>query len=234
VISRDNALIYLDAVMNYKVTNPKTMMYNTQNLPMMISKILQAQIRNIAGTLDVDQIIEDTAAMDRVAGEVASATTRWGIHVEFVKIQRVEAGELAAVLAKKKNADLQNQEIFIHARAHKQTEIIQSEGRRDQAIKEAEGEAQQIISRARGEAKAIVNLATSEAASIREISRAVRRSGTEDPSKYLLALKYLEALEMIVTQPCQFNFLPQETSFVQVAKDLVGSSVLLGNGRMDV
>ncbi len=111
--------------------------------------------------------------MDRVAGEVASATTRWGIHIEFVKIQRVEAGELAAVLAKKKNADLQNQEIFIHARAHKQTEIIQSEGRRDMLIKEAEGEAQQIISRARGEAKAIVNAANAEASSIREVSRYV-------------------------------------------------------------
>ena len=44
------------------------------------------------------------------------------------RVHQVEAGELAAVLAKKKNADLQNQEIFIHARAHKQTEIIQVGG----------------------------------------------------------------------------------------------------------
>ena len=37
------------------------MIYSTQNLPMMLSKLLQAQIRNVAGLLDVDQIIEDTA-----------------------------------------------------------------------------------------------------------------------------------------------------------------------------
>jgi hypothetical protein len=43
VITRDNAMISLDAVMNYKVTNPKTMIYNTQNLPMMLSKILQVR-----------------------------------------------------------------------------------------------------------------------------------------------------------------------------------------------
>ena len=45
-----------------QVTNPKTMIYNTQNLPMMLSKILQAQIRNIAGTLDVDQVRVDVCA----------------------------------------------------------------------------------------------------------------------------------------------------------------------------
>ena len=56
--------------------------------------------------------------------------------------------------------------------------------------------------------------------------RAVQRTG-EDPSRYLLALKYLEALEAVVSKPCTFQFLPGETSFVQVAKDLVGSSVLL-------
>ncbi len=57
---------------------------------------------------------------------------------------QVDAGELAGVLAMKKNADLQNQEVIIHAKAHKQTVIIQSEGRRDMMIKEAEGSAQQV------------------------------------------------------------------------------------------
>ena len=36
--------------------------------------------------------------MDRVAGEVATASTRWGIHIEFVKIQRVRTTASASSL----------------------------------------------------------------------------------------------------------------------------------------
>ncbi len=37
--------------------------------------------------------------------------SRWGVKILFVKVQRVEAQELSEVLAKKKNADLQNKEV---------------------------------------------------------------------------------------------------------------------------
>lgn len=139
VITRDNAMVYLDAVrglqcsrnagssrslcvpfapqiLQYRVVNPKNMIYSTQNLPRMLSKILQAQLRNVAGMLDVDQIIEDTAALDRVSSEIDEVARRWGVQVEMVKIQKVEAGELTQVLAQKKNADLKNKEVRARVR----------------------------------------------------------------------------------------------------------------------
>ena len=97
--------------------------------------------------LDVDQIIEDQAAMDRVSQQMATISKRWGVHIEFVRIQKVEAGTLTHVLAKKKDADLRNKEVIISAKAQKQTRVIESEGNRDRMIREAEGEAQQILSR---------------------------------------------------------------------------------------
>jgi len=85
--------------------------------------------------------------MDRVSQQMAAVAKRWGVHIEFVRIQKVEAGELTRVLAKKKNADLKNKEVIIAAKAQKQTKVIESEGHRDRMIREAEGEAQQIVSR---------------------------------------------------------------------------------------
>eukprot|EP00004_Rigifila_ramosa_P004057 TRINITY_DN1447_c0_g1_i2.p1 TRINITY_DN1447_c0_g1~~TRINITY_DN1447_c0_g1_i2.p1 ORF type:complete len:163 (+),score=43.78 TRINITY_DN1447_c0_g1_i2:44-490(+) len=41
VITRDNASIYLDAVLSYKIVNPKQMIYSIQNLPDALSKLLQ-------------------------------------------------------------------------------------------------------------------------------------------------------------------------------------------------
>ena len=90
-------MVSLDALLNYKVVNPQVMLYNTQNLPRMMSKVLQAQLRNVAGSLDVDQLIESTAGLNRVGAEMKRISTRWGVHVEFVKVQKVDAGGLVSV-----------------------------------------------------------------------------------------------------------------------------------------
>jgi regulator of protease activity HflC (stomatin/prohibitin superfamily) len=110
-----------------------------------------------------------------------------------VRFQKVDAGGLTDVLAKRKNADLENQSI----------------------MREAEGEAQQIRSRARGEAKAITNAAQAEADAVREVARAISRTG-ENPTRYLLALKYIDALRTIMSQPAtDVQFVPTQTSHIQ-------------------
>ena len=123
------------------------MIYTTQNLPHMISRILMAQIRNVAGMMDVDQIIEDQAALAEITGTINNIAMQWGVEVDSVKIQRVDAGGLSEVLARKKKADLKNKEVVINAKAQKQTSVIESEGQRDRMIREAEGRAQQMLSR---------------------------------------------------------------------------------------
>ena len=121
------------------------MVYSVTNLPNVLSKLLQARLRDVAGSLDVDRIIEDAAILDRVSGELDVVARNWGVKIEMVKIQKVQADELEEVLAQKKNADFKNKEIVITAKAKKQTQIINAEGKRDQKIREAEGESQRII-----------------------------------------------------------------------------------------
>ena len=121
------------------------MAYSVTNLPNVLSKLLQAHLRNVAGSLDVDRIIEDAAILDRVAGELDVVARNWGVKIEMVKIQKVQADELDEVLAQKKNADFKNKEIVISAKSNKQTMIINAEGERDQRIREAEGESQRIV-----------------------------------------------------------------------------------------
>ncbi len=111
VITRDNAAIFVDAVLQYSITSPKSFIYSVVNLPHLLSNLMQAQIRNVAGSLDVDQIIEDTAQMDRVSGLMDAAVVQYGVKISMVKVQRVDAGPLSQVLAKKKQADLNNKEV---------------------------------------------------------------------------------------------------------------------------
>lgn len=226
VITRDNACVSLDAILQYRVTNPMKMMYTTTNLPLVLSKILQAAMRNVAGMLDVDQIIEDTAALDRVSGQIDAVAARWGVRVEMVKVQRVEAGPLKAVLEKKKNADLTNKEMIIQAKAKKQTTVIESEGHRDRMIREAEGNAAQTISVARGQAQAIINDATAEAANIKEIAASVKAFG-ENPTQYLLAVKYIDALKQICQmKKTEIRFMPSQLAYVQTVQQLGVNTIM--------
>lgn len=206
------------------------MAYSVTNLPNVLSKLLQAHLRDVAGSLDVDRIIEDAAILDRVAGELDVVARNWGVKIEMVKIQKVQADELDEVLAQKKNADFKNKEIVISAKSNKQTMIINAEGERDQKIREAEGESQRIVASgkclidnwliARGQAQAILNEAESEARSIQEISRSLEGSG-DDPTRYLLALKYIDALKEICSSAkTKVLFVPQETLLVQTAQML--------------
>lgn len=228
VISRDNARLQLDAVLSWKIVNQRQMIYSTVNLPQMLSKMLQAQLRNVAGSLDVDQIIEEASTLNVLTSMLDNETMRWGVKVLFVKVQRVDALSLSSVLAQKKNADLQNKEIVIQARATKQTLVIESEGKRDAMTKEAEGAAQEMISKAQGQATAVLNAANAEARSIKEVARALAADG-ENPSHYLIALRYLDVLKQILALPhTTLEMLPPPVAQLRAAEMLGLNTATLG------
>ena len=229
VISRDNARVTLDAVMGYRISNPKKMIYNSQNLPYMLAKLLQAQVRNIAGTLDVDSIVDDTTALSGIQLSLNQISQRWGVTIEKVGIQGVEARQLKDVLAKRKRAELRNKEIIIQAKTTKQTTIVDSEGRRDKMITEARGTLDQKVSRARGVAAAIVNKAGAEAKSVKEIANAVVQAG-ENPTDYLLAVKYIDVLKDIMQmRNTRINLLPKKTAFL-ITSQALGMNTLMPKG----
>lgn len=80
--------------MSYKIVNPKQMIYSCSNLQNILSKLLQSQLRQVAGSLDVDQLVEDASAMNVLTSMMESVASRWGVKVKFVKIQKVVQGPL--------------------------------------------------------------------------------------------------------------------------------------------
>jgi len=229
VISRDNARVTLDAVMGYRISDARKMIYNSQNLPYMLAKLLQAQVRNVAGTLDVDSIVDDTTALSGIQFSLNQISRRWGVTIEKVGIQGVEARQLKDVLAKRKRAELRNKEIIIQAKTTKQTTIVDSQGRRDKMVTEAKGTLDQAISRARGNAAAIVNKSVAEAKSVKEIANAVVQAG-ENPTDYLLAVKYIDVLKDIMQmRNTRINLLPKKTAFL-ITSQALGMNTLLPKG----
>lgn len=228
VITRDNAKIALDAVLYYQIltgSNARTTVYSVTNLPFVLSQLLQAHMRNVAASLDVDQLIEDASALNVLTQLLNDAATRWGVRVTMVKIQGIDTGDLANDLGKKKTTDLTNRKKIIEAKSNKQSKVLQAEANRDGLIKTAEGEAQKKISNAQGKASAIINAARAEAEALQKVIPALQARG-ENPVQYYLNQKYVEVLRQGLVGPnTAVTFLPEATAALQVARELGFASI---------
>ena len=49
-----------------QILHPKIFIYSCVNLPLVLSKLLQAQLRNVAGSLELDQMIQDAATVSTI------------------------------------------------------------------------------------------------------------------------------------------------------------------------
>jgi len=84
------------------------------------------------------------------------------------------------------------------AEGGKQAKILEAEGIRQADINQAEGNAKARVLNAEAEAEAKVKVARAEAESINIIAEAVTKAKS-DPAKYLIAIKYIETLERMVS-----------------------------------
>ncbi|KAJ5075175.1 hypothetical protein M0811_07526 [Anaeramoeba ignava] len=225
VITSDSANVHLDCILSYKITNTKNMIYSVYNLPLVLSKMLQSYVRNMAASLTVDQIIEDTTSVGTVAGFIDSEVVRWGVHIDFVKVQHVHVPRIDSSFSKQKEAQLNNSKVIIDARAQKQSAVIESEGKRDSDIRSQQGKMQEAIARSRGLSASIINQANAEARTIREIARVVSQQGG-DPIRYLLCLKYIETMTFIFGNPkTRIYYYPSPISLIQTLKNMGVNSV---------
>src|SRR3989304_5513987 len=91
VITRDNITIEINALLYYQVTDPKAAVYEVANLPQAIEKLVQTTMRNIIGSMDLDETLTSRDKINEKLRHVLDdATDKWG-----VKINRVELQEIA-------------------------------------------------------------------------------------------------------------------------------------------
>src|SRR5207247_1946729 len=95
-----------------------------------------------------------------------------------------------------------------------QSRILQAEGIRQSEINQAEGQKQAKILAAEAEANARLKVAEAEAQAIERITTAIKGTGG-DPARYLIAIRYIEALkEMVSGQNNKVVYLPYEATGV--------------------
>ena len=214
VITKDNVMTEINALLYFQIVDPMKAVYEIQNLPVAIEKLTQTTLRNVVGEMELDETLTSRDTINsKLRNVLDDATNKWGVKVNRVELQDITPPEsIRRTMELQMQAERNRRAEILKAEGEKQAQILNSEGEKQAEINAAEADKQANILKAEGEARAKILQAEAEATAIRNITEAVS-SGGADPVNYLLAVKYVEALKEIASgQQNKTVYLPYEAT----------------------
>ena len=214
VITKDNVMTEINALLYFQIVDPMKAVYEIQNLPVAIEKLTQTTLRNVVGEMELDETLTSRDTINsKLRNVLDDATNKWGVKVNRVELQDITPPEsIRRTMELQMQAERNRRAEILKAEGEKQAQILNSEGEKQAEINAAEADKQANILKAEGEAKAKVLQAEAEATAIRNIAEAVADRGA-DPVNYLLAVKYIETLKEVAGgQQNKTVYLPYEAS----------------------
>ena len=220
VITKDNVSISINALLYFQIVDPKSAVYEIQNLPDAIEKLTQTNLRNLVGQLDLD---ESLVSRDKINHELRAilddATNKWGVKVNRVELQDIiPPSDIQSAMEKQMKAERDRRAAILEAEGLKKSAVLKAEGEKEAAINRAEGEKQANILKAEGIAQARILEADGEKEAIQRIINALADKG--QPDKYLIAMNYLETMKTITSgKDNKIVYMPYEATGILSSVD---------------
>jgi len=214
VITKDNVVTEINAVLYFQVVDPVKAVYEIANLPDAIEKLTQTTLRNVIGDMNLDETLTSRDTINsKLRNVLDDASHKWGVKVNRVELQDINPPhDIRDAMEKQMRAERDKRAKILTAEAEKQSQILNSEGQKEAAINKAEGEKRSQILRAEGEAEARIRVANGESEAITLITNAVKKG---DPVNYLVAIRYIDTLkEMVSGKDNKMIYMPYEATGV--------------------
>ena len=216
VITTDNVVTEINAMIYFQIVDPIKSVYEINNLPNAIEKLTQTTLRNVIGELDLDDCLTSRDTINNKLRIILDdATNKWGVKVNRVELQDINPPQdIKEAMEKQMRAERNRRAQIIEAEGTKKAAILEAEGQKGADINEAEGQKQAKILQAEGEAEARIKVAEAEAEAIKKIAAAVAETKA-DPAQYLIAVKYIDTLEQVLREGdagSKTVFMPYEAS----------------------
>jgi regulator of protease activity HflC (stomatin/prohibitin superfamily) len=200
VITKDNVNVEINALLYFQIMDPVKAIYEIENLPDAIEKLTQTTLRNVIGELELDETLSSRDTINaKLRTILDEATNKWGVKVNRVELQDINPPEdIKEAMEKQMRAERDRRAAVLEAEGKKKSIILEAEGYQESEIKKAEGEKQSEILKAEGQAIARIKRAEAEAEAIKLVTNAIDTK-TGDPVNYLIASKYIETLQDMVS-----------------------------------
>lgn len=241
VITKDNVVVSVDAVIYYEPTDPQRLIYNVGNFILAITKLAQTNLRNLIGEMQLDEALTSRDSINLNLRQILDeATDKWGVRVVRVELQRIDPPpDVMHSMHEQMKAERTRRAVVTEAEGRQTAAITTAEGERQATILTAEGLKQQQILEAEGQAGAIRSIAEAErfrqetvaegeANAIRSVYQAIHDG---DPDAGLITIKYLEALQVMANGTATKIILPTELAGIAGALTAITETISVnGNG----
>lgn len=202
VITKDNVVVTVDAIVYFEATDPVKLVYNVADFYNAATKLAQTNLRNVVGEMELDAALTSRDHINAKLREVLDdATDKWGVRVVRVEIKRIDPpADVTEAMHRQMKAERE-----------KRAAILDADGLRQAAVLRAEGEAEAVKRVADAERYKLEVEATGEGNAITTVFNAIKDA---EPDDKLIAIQYLEALKVMADGDGSKIFLPYEASGV--------------------
>jgi regulator of protease activity HflC (stomatin/prohibitin superfamily) len=237
VITADNVVVSVDAVVYYEPTDPQRLFYNVAHFLLAVTKLAQTNLRNVIGDMQLDEALTSRDKLNLALRQILDdATDKWGVRVVRVEIQRIEPpADVMHAMHEQMKAERTRRAVVTSADGERQAAITRAEGEQKAIVLRAEADKQEAILRAEGESEAIQRVADAEryrqetvaegeAQAILSVYNAIH-DGRVDSG--LLTIKYLETLKAMADGRATKIVVP--TELAGIAGSLTAVTEMLSN-----
>jgi regulator of protease activity HflC (stomatin/prohibitin superfamily) len=235
VITADNVVVSVDAVVYYEATDPQRLVYNVADFFTAITKLAQTNLRNLIGDLELDKALTSRDIINTQLRDVLDdATDKWGVRVVRVEIQRIDPPpDIVSAMHAQMRAERDRRATVTEAKGYQeaaiaradgeqQAAVLSAQGRKQAAVLDAEGEAQAIELRARANRMRLEMIGIGEGAAAKSRLTGIKEAQADQS---VLTVEYLAALEAIGDGRATKLVIPAEFSGLLGTVAALGASI---------
>jgi len=122
VISKDNVSLKVNAVVYFRVMNPRSAVVEVENYQYATSQLAQTTLRSVLGQVELDELLSGREKINHQLQSILDQQTDpWGIKISAVEVKHVDLPpEMQRAMAKQAEAEREKRAKIIHAHGEQQ------------------------------------------------------------------------------------------------------------------
>jgi regulator of protease activity HflC (stomatin/prohibitin superfamily) len=117
VVTRDNVTVKVNAVIFFRVVEPRLAVVEVSNFLYATSQLAQTTLRSVLGEVELDELLSQREKLNvRLQSILDQHTAAWGVKVTVVEVKQVDLAEqMIRALARQAEAERERRAKIIHA-----------------------------------------------------------------------------------------------------------------------
>ena len=117
IITRDNVSVKVNAVVFFRVLDPRRAIVDVENFNYATSQLAQTTLRSVLGQAELDDLLAERERLNRELQQILDKQTDpWGVKVSAVEVKHVDLpADMQRAIAKQAEAEREKRAKIIHA-----------------------------------------------------------------------------------------------------------------------